>query len=90
MFSTLEGRSLERARRDDDVTFFLKDPVHPVDGRLGAARRLHREDVVVLVLEVASLVRLQTSERGRDRRRREPDGRNGVEIHDIRHDTIIS
>jgi len=21
--------SLERARRDDDVTFFLEDPVHP-------------------------------------------------------------
>src|SRR5215472_14733767 len=30
----LEGRSFKRARRDDDVTFFLKDPVHPVDGRL--------------------------------------------------------
>jgi hypothetical protein len=36
----LECRSLERARRDDDVTFFLEDPVHPVDGRLGVARRL--------------------------------------------------
>jgi hypothetical protein len=27
--------------------------VHPADGSLGVARRLHREDAVVLVLEVA-------------------------------------
>jgi hypothetical protein len=42
----------------------------------------------VLVLEVASLVRAQTSERGRDRRRLQTDGRNGVEIHGIRHDAL--
>src|SRR5882762_6289737 len=81
----LEGRSLERARRDDDVAFFLEDPVHPVDRRLGVARGLYREDVVVLVLEVARLVRPQTSERGRDGRRLQADGRNGVEIHGVRH-----
>src|SRR5437867_9129044 len=60
--------------------------MHPVDGRLGVARRLHRKDVVVLVLEVAGLVRPQTSERGRDRRRLQTDGRNGVEIHGVGHD----
>src|SRR5215475_2286217 len=51
----LEGRCLQRARRDDDVAFLPEDPVHPVDGRCGVARRLHREDVAVLVLEVAGL-----------------------------------
>jgi hypothetical protein len=40
--------------------------VHPVDGGFGVARRLHREDVVVLVLEIAGLVRPQTSECGDD------------------------
>ena len=56
------------------AAFFLEDPMDPVDGRLGVARRVHREDVVVLVLEVACLVRPQTSERGRDRRRLQTDG----------------
>jgi len=37
------------------VAFFLEDPVHPVDGRPGRARRLYREDVVALVLEVAGV-----------------------------------
>jgi len=60
--------------------------VHPVDGYLGVARRLYREDVVVLVLEVAGLVRPQTSERGRDRGRLQADGRDGVEIHGVGHD----
>src|SRR5438105_11457059 len=69
----LEGRSLERAGRDDDVAFFLEDAVYPVDGRLGFARRLHGEDVIPFVLGEADLVRPKTSERGRDRRRREPD-----------------
>src|SRR5260221_7186317 len=62
----LEARRLERTRRNDDVAFFLEDPVHPVDGRLGFARRLYREDVVVLVLEVTGLVRSQTGKRGCD------------------------
>lgn len=37
-------------------------------------------------------MRPQTSERGRDRRRLQTDGRNGVETHGIGHDTyyIIS
>ena len=60
--------------------------MHPVDGRPGVARRLHREDVVVLVLEVAGLVRPQTSERGRDRRRLKTDSRDRVEVHDVRQD----
>src|SRR5438046_1238237 len=38
----LESRGLEGARRDDDVAFFLVDPVHPLDGRLGVACRLER------------------------------------------------
>jgi hypothetical protein len=41
--------------------------------------------VVVLVLEVAGLVRLQASERGRDRGRLQADGRNGAEIHGMGH-----
>ena len=86
----LEGRSLERARRDDDVAFLLEDPVHPVDGRLGLARRLDREVVVVLVLEVAGLVGPQTSERGRDRRRLQTDGRDVAEIHGVGHDALPS
>jgi hypothetical protein len=84
----LEGRSLERPRGDDDVAFLLEDPVHPVDRRLGAARRLHREDVVVLVLGVAGLVRPQTSERARDRRGLQADGRDIVEIHRVGHDAL--
>src|SRR5436309_1676164 len=39
------GRSFERPRGDDDVALLLEDPVHPVDGRRGAARRFHYEDV---------------------------------------------
>src|SRR6266566_2670869 len=84
----LEGRSLERARRDDDVTFFPEDPVYPVDGCLVVSGRLHREDVVILVLEVAGLIRSQTSERRRGRRRLQADGRNGGEIHGIGHDAL--
>src|SRR5690348_9676820 len=84
----LEGRSLQRAGRDDDVTFFPEDPVYPVDGRLGVTGRLHREDVVVLVLEVAGLVCPQSSEGRRDRRRLQADGRNGGEIHGIGHDAL--
>ena len=83
-----EGRSLERPRGDDDVSFFLEDPMHPVHGRRGDARGLHREDVVVLVLEVAGLVRPQTSERGRDRRRLQADCRDIVEIHGVGHDAL--
>src|SRR6202020_1751108 len=69
----------------DDVAFFLEDPVHPVDGRLGVARRLHREDVVVLILEVTGLVSPQTRERGRHRRGLQADGRDIVEIHGVGH-----
>ena len=46
-------------------------------------RRLHREDVIPLALVEARLVRPQTRERGRDRRLRQTNGRNGVEIHGI-------
>ena len=35
----LERRRLQRARRDDDVALLLEDAVHPLDGRLGLARR---------------------------------------------------
>src|SRR5947209_6841087 len=84
----LEGRSLQRAGRDDDVAFFLEDPVHPVDGRLGVARWLHREDMVVPVLEVAGLVRPQASERGCDWRRFQAGGRDGGEIHGVGHDVL--
>src|SRR5580704_17544303 len=84
----LEGRGLERAKRYDDVAFFPEDPVHPVYGRLGVARRFHREDVAVLVLEVAGLVRPQASEGRRDRRRLQASGRDGAEIHGVGHDAL--
>src|SRR5207245_10777904 len=63
----LEGRRLERRRCDDDVALLLEDAVHPVDGLLGLGGRFDREDVVVLVLEVASLVGPQAGEGGRPR-----------------------
>jgi hypothetical protein len=72
----------------NDVALFFEDPMHPVDGRLCVARRLHREDVVVLVLEVAGLMRPQTGERVRDRRRLQTDGRDGVEVHGVGHDSL--
>ena len=50
-----------------------------------SARRLDREDVVVLVLEVAGLVGAQAGERRRDRRRLEADGRHVLEIHGVGH-----
>ena len=56
---------------------------------LGLARRLHREDVVVLVLEVAGLIGPQAGQRGRHWRRLETDGRDGVEIHRIGHDALL-
>ena len=85
MSSTSNAVASSGRRRDDDVALLLEDPVHPVDGRLGLARRLDREDVVVLVLEVAGLVRPQPGERVGDRRRLQADGRDGREIHGVGH-----
>ena len=45
----------------------------------------HGEVVVVLVLEVAGLVRPQTGKRVRDGRRLQADGRDGLEIHGVSH-----
>ena len=56
---------------------------------LRLARRLHREDVVVLVLEVAGLVRAQAGEGVRHRRRLEADGRDVDEIHCVGHEINI-
>jgi hypothetical protein len=60
------------------AAFLLEDGVHPVDGRRGVARGLDREDMAVLVPEVAGLIGPQTGERGRDRRRLQADGRRGA------------
>jgi hypothetical protein len=76
----------EASRGRDEMTMSRsssRDAVHPVDGRLGFARRLHGEDVIPFVLGEAGLVRPKTSERGRDRRRLETDSRDGVEIHGV-------
>ena len=67
-------RSFSRMRCTHSIAFFC------------LARRFDREVVVVLVLEVARLGRPQTGHGGCDRRRLEPDGRHGLEIHDMRHD----
>src|SRR6266536_3772961 len=81
----LEGRRLEWGRSDDDVALLLEDPVHPFDGLLGLGGRFDREDVVVLVLEVASLVRPQASERSRHRRRLQTGGGDVDEVHCVAH-----
>ena len=85
----LEGRRLERGRSDDDVALLLEDAVHPVDGLLGLGGRFDREDVVVLVLEVASLVRPQASQCGRHRRRLQADGGDVDEVHCVAHGIML-
>ena len=61
--------------------------MHQVDCLLGLGGRFDREDVVVFVLEVASLVRPQASQRGRYRRRLQADGGYVDEINGITHGT---
>jgi CheY-like chemotaxis protein len=61
----VEGRRLEGGRRDHDVALRLQDVAHPLDRRPGLARGIDRERVVVLVREVARLVRAQAGEGGR-------------------------
>ena len=51
---------------------------------LAFARRLDREVVVVLVLEVAGLVGAQAGEGLGHRRRLQPDGGDALEIDDVR------
>ena len=51
--------------------------------------RFHREDVVVLVLEVAGLIRPRTGECIRHGRRLQTNGRDCLEIHHIRHDQTV-
>src|SRR5207245_9064851 len=79
------GARLERRRCDGDVALLLEDAVHPVDRLLGLGSRFDREDVVVLVLEVASLVRPQSSECGRHRRRLQTDGGDVDEVNCVAH-----
>src|SRR5262249_35591250 len=86
----LEGRRLECGRSDGDVTLVLEDAVHPIDILLGLASRFDGEDMVVLVLEVASLVGSQAGERSRHRRRLEADGGNVDEVDCIAHVALPS
>src|SRR3981081_1422718 len=79
-----------RGRGDNDVALVLEDAVQPVDGVLGLGGRFDREDVVVLVLEVTSLVRPQSSQRGRHRRRLQADGRHVDEVHCVAHVALLS
>src|SRR5262249_50748832 len=81
----LELGRLERARLDDEVALLLQDAMHPRDDLLRLAGRLDDERVVVLVLEVAGFVGAQSRERGRHRRRLEPDGRHGREVDFVGH-----
>ena len=83
-----ERRSLERAGRDDDVAFFVEDPVHPVDGRVGVAGRLRREDVAVLLLKWRAWFARGPSGRGRHWRRLQAGGRDGVEIRGAGQDAL--
>src|SRR5581483_8666906 len=76
---------LERLGRYDDVALFLEDLVHVRDELLGLARRLDGEVEVVLVLEVAGLVRPQAGKRVGDRRRLQTDGRDVLEIDGVGH-----
>src|SRR3954447_1155120 len=82
----LERGGLERPRRDHEVALLLQDPVHPVDRVLRLVGGEHREVVVVLVLEVARLVRPQSGERRCDGRRLEALGGDGGEVDGVRHD----
>ena len=66
-----------------------EDAVDPVDRLLRLGRRFDREDVVVFVLEVASLVRPQTGECSRHGRRLQTDGRDVDEIHGVAHGAPI-
>ena len=59
MFSTWKAVA-SSGRDDDDVALLREDPVHPGDRLPGLARGFDIEDVVVLVLEVARLVRPET------------------------------
>jgi hypothetical protein len=65
------------------------DP-RPVDRLSGLARRLGRERVVVLVLEVAGFVCSQPGKRLRDRRGLEADGRDVRAIDAVGHDAQSS
>ena len=64
----LERRCLERGRCNDDATLLFEDVMHQVDVLLGLGGRLNSEDVVVLVLEIACLVRPQSGQCGHHRR----------------------
>ena len=56
MFSTWKVVASSGGEAMAMLALLLEDPVHPVDGLLGFGGRFDREDVVVLVLEVAGLV----------------------------------
>ena len=85
MFSTWKAVASSGRRRDHDVALLLEDPVHPGDRLSRLARRLDGEDVVVLVLEVARLVRPEPGEGVGDRRGLEADGRDLGEIDGVGH-----
>ena len=59
--------------------------MHPVNGLLGLGGRFDREYEVVLVLEVASLVRPQSGQRSRHWRRLQANGGDVDEVHCIAH-----
>jgi hypothetical protein len=58
----LEGRHLQRPGADGEVPLLPQDAVHVLHRIRGRRRRLDREDVVVLVLEVTGLVGAQAGE----------------------------
>ena len=86
MFSTWNSVASSGGDGDDDAAFVRRGSGAPSRRSTAASLGgLDREDVVVLVLEVAGLVRPQTGERVRDRRRLQADGRHGAEIHGVGH-----
>jgi hypothetical protein len=51
----LQRGRLEGAGLDDEVALLLEHAVHPIDGLFGVARRLDREHVTALVLEISRI-----------------------------------
>ena len=88
MPSTSKLGRLEGGRGDDDAALLLEDRRHARDDLLRPARRLDREHVVVLVLEVARLVGPQARERVGHGGRLEPGRGHVHEVDHARHENL--